>query len=76
MVSDLVVGPNVRWRDNVFQAVFVFVSVLLAAGMGAVFWGVEGAVFGGGAGLIGGLLLSGAALGVYRAYQHARGRHG
>ena len=57
------------------QAVFILVVLLLSIGVGAIFWGALGALFGGLGGLIGGLLLSGAILGAYRAFQHARGRH-
>lgn len=75
IVTDLVTGPNLRWRDNLFQAAFMFVTLVLAVGVGGLFWGVEGAVIGAAGGLIGGLLLSGAALGVYRAVRHSQGRH-
>ena len=75
IVTDLVTGPNLRWRDNLFQAVFILVTLVLAVGVGALFWGVPGALVGGLAGLIGGLILSGAVLGIYRSYRHVQGRH-
>lgn len=75
VVTDLVTGPNLRWRDNLFQAVFMLLAVAISAGVGMMGWGIEGAVIGGAGGLIGGLLLSGAVLGVYRAWRHVRGRH-
>ena len=75
IVTDLVAGPNLRWRDNVFQAAFIALSVATSVAVGAVLGGVEGAGIGGMAGLIGGLLVSGAALGIYRAVRHARGDH-
>jgi hypothetical protein len=75
IVTDLVVGPNLRWRDNLFQAIFILVTLVLAVGVGALFWGAPGALVGALAGLIGGLILSGAALGVFRAYRHFQGRH-
>lgn len=75
IVTDLVAGPNLRWRDNAFQAAFIMVTVAVSVGVGAIFWGVEGAGIAGFAGLVGGLLLSGAVLGAYRAYRHLRGKH-
>jgi hypothetical protein len=75
IVTDLVAGPNLRWRDNLFQGLFILIALLLSVAVGAAFWGVEGAVIGGVGGLIGGLLLSGAVLGLYRAYRHMQGKH-
>ncbi len=75
VVTDIGFGPNIRLSDNCFQAVFIFVSLLVGAGVGALIGGGGGAVIGGFAGLVGGLILSGIILMVYRAVQHARGRH-
>ena len=75
LVTDIGFGPNIRLSDNCFQAVFIFFSVLVGVGVGALIGGGGGAILGGFAGLVGGLLLSGIILMIYRAVQHARGRH-
>lgn len=75
VVTDIGFGPNIRMSDNCFQAAFILVSLLLGVGIGALIGGGEGAVIGAFAGLVSGLILSGIILMVYRAVQHARGRH-
>jgi hypothetical protein len=84
-VTDLATGPNVRWRDNLFQGLVI----LAFAGAGAL-WGLThrkekllgmepgGLLVGFGllAGLVVGLVASGAFLMGFRAVRHARGRHG
>ena len=75
LVTDLVAGPNLRWRDNLFQAIFILVTVAILAGVGALLWGAPGAIGGALAGLIGGVIISGAILGIFRAYRHMQGRH-
>ena len=78
IVTDLATGPNVRLRDNVFQAISIFVCMVLGALVGAVVASdsrVAGAVLGGVLGLVTGLFLSGVFLMIYRFVQHVRGRH-
>jgi hypothetical protein len=84
VVSDTVTGVNVRASDNKFQAVFVFVAVLIVAAVGAILvalngqWGLPwfgGALIGGFAGLVVGVLFSGIFLMVYRAARHLQGKH-
>ena len=77
LVTDTVAGPNVRWRDNLFQGLAILLCLALGALLGALLAAdrLIGAVLGGFVGLVAGLLLSGIALMVYRAVQHARGRH-
>ncbi|MCC6907477.1 MAG: hypothetical protein IT430_06015 [Phycisphaerales bacterium] len=78
VVSDTIIGVNVRGRDNLIQFLAIVVAVILGVGVGALVSPrdrVSGAIFGGIAGLIGGLLLSGIALMIYRAIRHAQGRH-
>ena len=77
VVSDTVVGANVRLKDNVIQAVVIFVCLALGATIGAVVVEerVAGAVVGGFIGLLVGLFGSGVFLMVYRAVMHIRGRH-
>ncbi len=78
VVSDTLIGVNVRWRDNLVQLLAVVGGVFLGAAVGALVHSrdrVTGAVAGAFAGLLAGLLLSGAALMIYRGLRHARGRH-
>jgi len=77
IVSDTVVGANVRLKDNVLQAVVIGVCLLLGTVIGAVVTRdrIAGAVLGGFIGLLAGLFGSGIFLMVYRAVRHLRGRH-
>ena len=84
VLSDTVTGVNVRWSDNKFQAVFVSVSVLVLAPVGAVLaafnpgWNLPwfaAAGLGAFAGLVFGIFASGIWLGIYRLTQHLRGKH-
>ena len=77
LVTDTIAGPNVRLKDNLFQALAIFFCLLLGVGIGClvVTERVAGAVLGVVVGLLVGLLGSGLFLMIYRAVQHARGRH-
>ncbi len=78
VVSDTIIGVNVRGRDNLIQFLAIAAAVILGVGVGALVSPrdrISGAIFGGIAGLIGGLLLSGIALMIYRAIRHASGKH-
>ncbi len=87
VLTDTVVGPNIRFRDNLHQALAIGIFVLLGAGVGALiafrFGGPDdrglnaalGAACGGFLGLIVGTLTSGLFLAIYRLVRHARGRH-
>ncbi len=78
VVSDTIIGVNVRGRDNLIQFLAIVAALVLGIGIGALVSPrdrLSGAIFGGIAGLIGGLLLSGIALMIYRAIRHAQGRH-
>lgn len=75
IVTDVAAGPNVRLKDNLFQAVFILASIAIAAGIGAFVAPEEvgpgwGAAMGGIVGLIAGALLSGGILMVYRLFKH------
>lgn len=76
-ITDLVFGPNLRWKDNVVQGIAIFVCLLLGAAIGAavVPERVPGALAGGFVGMVVGLLGSGAVLMIYRLIMHIRGRH-
>lgn len=85
VVSDTVIGLKVRKSDNRFQAIFIALSVLFMAGLGATLaawnrnWNLPwfgGALIGSFAGLVGGFFVSGIWLMIYRAIQHIRGHHG
>jgi hypothetical protein len=77
LVTDTMAGPNVRWRDNLFQGLAILVCLALGALVGALVAAdrLIGALTGGFLGLVAGLFLSGLVLMIYRAVQHARGRH-
>lgn len=79
LVSDTVVGVNVRVRDNLFQLGFIVVSVFIGLIVGYFVAGPQerplGLVFGAIGGLIGGTFVSGIILMIYRAVRHAQGKH-
>lgn len=84
IVTDTVTGVNVRMSDNLFQAVFIFITVLICAAIGSVIILVQGsqdvpwfvgAIAGSFVGLILGVILSGIVLMVYRTVRHLRGQH-
>lgn len=75
VVTDTVVGPNVRLKDNLIQALVIFVCLVLGAVIGGIFFGGEGALLGGFAGLLIGLFGSGTFLMIYRGMRHAKGKH-
>jgi hypothetical protein len=91
IVTDTVAGPNVRARDNLYQALVIGVCLLIGAVVGAVIaliyladpqneFGVAGragigATLGGLLGLIVGVIGSGGFLAVYRLIRHVRGYH-
>jgi hypothetical protein len=75
IVSDTVTGPNLRLKDNVIQAIAIFVCLVLGALIGGLIANGEGAVVGGFIGLLVGLLGSGIFLMIYRAVMHMHGRH-
>ena len=77
VVSDTVVGPNLRLKDNLFQGLVILICLALGTGIGfmAMTDGPTGAVLGGVVGLLVGLFGSGIFLMIYRAIKHARGKH-
>lgn len=84
VVTDMVGGLNLRRSDNAFQALFILVSIVLAALVGAILaffnpnWNLPwmgGAVFGAVAGLVFGTFASGIFLMIYRAMRHLKGKH-
>jgi hypothetical protein len=77
LVTDTVAGPNLRFKDNVYQAIAIFVCLVLGAGIGllAASDRLMGLIFGAFIGLLAGLFGSGIVLGIYRALRHAKGKH-
>lgn len=75
VVSDTVTGVNVRFSDNCFQGLFILASLVVGAGIGAIFAFPEGILVGGFIGVLAGLFLSGVALMIYRGMRHVRGKH-
>ena len=76
LVTDTIVGPNIRWKDNLFQAVAIFVCTLLGALIAFLIWRGPGeAIAGAFCGLVFGLFTSGIFLMIYRAIRHLSGRH-
>lgn len=87
IVSDMVVGMNVRRSDNLFQLKVVLICMLILAPIGAIAGGVladadyrlPAVLFGGvGLGFVGvvlGAFGSGIYLMIYRAARHLKGQH-
>lgn len=83
-VTDVVAGPNLRGKDNIFQAKCIGVAIAVCTGLGAIGnvfvtdpnmpWSVlpiAGAVIG----LILGAFGSGLYLMIYRGARHLKGKH-
>ena len=77
IITDTVAGPNVRLKDNLFQAVSAIVGGIIGALIGLVAIGgpIAGLLVGGVLGVIGGVFISGFVLMIYRAVMHAKGEH-
>ena len=84
IVTDTVVGPNVRVRDNLMQAGITAGGLIAGMPAGWLYARLNGwdegdqigcAIVGGFLGLVVGLFSSGIFLMVYRAVRHVRGKH-
>lgn len=84
VVSDMVIGVNVRKQDNKFQALFILAAVAIFAALGAILafffksWELPwygGAIAGSFAGLVLGFFASGIVLMIYRGMRHVKGKH-
>ena len=77
LITDTVVGPNLRWRDNLYQAFAILVCSIVGVAIGCLM--TQDRIGGGMLGLVAGMLVglfgSGIFLMIYRAVQHARGKH-
>ena len=69
VVTDIVAGPNLRFKDNLIQAIPILVCLLVATGVGAfaMYDRITGAVLGGFSGLLIGLFGTGTFLMIFRA---------
>ena len=70
VVSDTVVGVNVRAKDNLIQGLIILFTVIAGLVIGQMYGGFL--LLGG---LIVGFLGSGIFLMIYRAFKHASGNH-
>lgn len=77
IVTDTVAGPNIRKKDNLFQALAIVVCLLLGVLIGYLIAkdAITGVIAGGFIGLLVGLFGSGIFLMIFRAVRHAQGRH-
>ncbi len=77
VITDTAIGPNVRLKDNLIQAVLILASVLIGGGVGAMVNNdrLTGLLAGGFIGLVAGFLVSGMGLMIYRAVKHLKGQH-
>ena len=73
VVSDTVVGVNVRAKDNLIQGVIILFTVIIGLVIGQTYGGFL--LLGGLGGLIVGFFGSGIFLMIYRAVKHASGSH-
>ena len=73
VVSDTVVGVNIRKKDNIIQGLIILVTVIIGLVIGQMYGGFL--MLGGLGGLIIGFLVSGIFLMIYRAVKHASGGH-
>lgn len=72
VVADVATGPNIRKKDNLYQALFILACLAIAI---PTLWILSGSWFialilGGLIGLVVGVLLSGGFLMVYRLFKH------
>ena len=73
LVTDVVAGPNLRWKDNLVQAVVILICLVIGAAVGAIFGRPDSlawALVGGFVGVLVGLFTSGIVLMVYRLFRH------
>ena len=84
IVSDTVIGLNVRMSDNIIQGLIILITVILLATTGAIVallnpdWGLPwltAVMMGAFAGLVIGFFASGVFLMVYRTVRHLKGKH-
>jgi hypothetical protein len=77
VITDTAIGPNIRLKDNLIQAVLILTSVLIGGGVGAMVIDdrLTGLLVGVFIGLVAGLLVSGMGLMIYRAVRHLKGQH-
>src|SRR5438874_2540386 len=77
IVTDTVIGPNLRLKDNLYQGLAIFVSLVLGTLIGFLVAAerITGMVLGAFIGLVAGALGSGLFLMIYRLIKHSKGQH-
>ncbi|MFI4882781.1 MAG: hypothetical protein ACIAQU_09375, partial [Phycisphaerales bacterium JB064] len=72
VIADVATGPNLRAKDNLYQAIFILVCLMIAVPTVWILSGhwIGGVLGGGLIGLVAGVLLSGGFLMVYRLFKH------
>lgn len=82
IVADTAVGVNVRWQDNLIQAITIFVFALIGGLIGftavtrvSSMDRIGGVLVGIIIGLVAGLLFSGTGIMLYRLFRHISGKH-
>jgi hypothetical protein len=77
VVTDTIMGPNIRLRDNLLQGAAILIFAVIGAVIGAIFIEdrLAGLLVGAVGGLIAGLFISGIGLMIYRGVRHMRGKH-
>lgn len=72
VVADVATGPNLRKKDNLYQALFILACLAIAVPTLWIVSGnwIVGVFIGGLIGLVAGVLLSGGFLMVYRLFRH------
>lgn len=77
VITDTILGPNLRRKDNLYQGVAIAACTVLGAVIGALAAGDwrGGLLVGAIVGMIAGLFSSGIFLMIYRGMKHSRGEH-
>ena len=79
VVSDTVIGVNLRWRDNLYQGLVILACLVIGAVVGFAIASppdrIGYLIVGGIIGMIIGLFGSGLFLMIFRAARHMRGKH-
>ena len=79
LTTDVATGANIRWKDNLYQAIFILICLGLGVLIGFLVTinnpRVPGGLIGGFVGVLVGLFGSGIFLMIFRAIKHIHGKH-